>query len=164
MRFEYHDPFGKKSFELKELECVRHTVVEKISLEEAEEVPNGKVDYISISEGDWVSFPDMIHQIKLRKITFPNGIVGYYMVNTIRNCSGSWLCLSTLTKKNYNEEPIHPVSEYLMECSSLAEIILAMLGKTIVCNKMVEYTIYKYENGVRTNELRTVKSPYLEFL
>lgn len=167
MQFQYYYPFEehKSRISFPNIPRIGGRLVFDVCLEELESISNPvKLVTYGVNENDYIILPDTIYQIQLKKRQVQVGSQLYeYFINVIRNGKGSWLSLAALNRKDYNNDPIHPVSEFLIECSNPAECILAVLGKTIIARKMVEYSRYKFANGVRTHEIEHCKTAYLEF-
>lgn len=156
--------FDNNPIEFPAIPAIGGRKVSDATLTDLEHSNSNLITY-GINEGDILIFPDFIWQIELKKREIRPGGESYeYLLKVIRNGRGSWLSVCALNRKDHKNKPMHPVSEYLIECSNYAECVLAVLGKTIVAKKMVDYTRYKIENGIQTHEVEYSKTAYLEFL
>ena len=133
------------------------------SLKELEEKGVSLVTY-GVNENDIFVFPETLDQIEIKKRQIrPNSTSYEMLLKVVRNGKGSWLSVGVLNRRDHKFQPVHPVAESLSSCENDAELVKAMLGKTIKGEKMVDFTRNKFDNGVRLDEIETVKTAYLVY-
>ena len=121
----------------------------KVSLEDLGQVTVGLVTN-TLRKGDTFEFPDTIEDVEVYKQPFANGT--NYLILGLRNDKPYWLSLGSIRRRDMDNQPVHEVAKHVMPCETMEEVILAMLGRTIVGDGEITYNAMTFVDGRPTGE------------
>ena len=124
-------------------------VATKIDLKELGQVNVGLVTN-TLRKGDVFEFPDTVEDVEVFKQPFANGT--NYLILGLRNEKAYWLSLGSIRRRDMDNKPVHAVAEYVLQCETMDEVVLAMLGKKIVGDGDVTYNAMTFVDGRPTGE------------
>lgn len=134
---------------------VRNGLVPKeIGPKELESKGLGIVSY-GVNVDDVIEFPDTMADATFMSRPVRENGPEEVLVSVNRNGKPGWFSIGGLRRMDYSGKYVGPVCEELGKCGNDRERVERMCGKKVTAKERTDIQVYKFENGMRTNDLET---------